>query len=182
MPILSKWIKMGRAFHVEKDSIDNQADGCSVVMCQNSGVQGTYFPEFPQCKAMQWFYHGTIWNLWITYGLYGFYMDSIWNSLELLGWRAMTAMTAMICVTEMKRRPWCGAQHLAGIQSWELITYLFSILSAFANHIVLQRNGVTVTFEHKGQLSFFERSTRSLKDTLHILKQSCFCCWTRLQL
>ena len=44
----------------------------------------------------------------------------------------------------------------------------------------VQRNGVT--FEHKGQLSFFERSTTSLKDTLHILKQYCFCCLTRLQL
>ena len=60
---------MGRAFHVEKDSIDNQADGCSVVMCQNSGVQGTYFPEFPQCQAMQWFYH--IMKLSGTYDLYG---------------------------------------------------------------------------------------------------------------
>jgi len=33
----------------------------------------------------------------------------------------------------------------------------------------VERNGVT--FEHKGQWSFFERSTTSLKDTLHILKQ-----------
>ena len=27
------------------------------------------------------------------------------------------------------------------------------------------------TFEHKGQLSFFERGITSLKDTLHVLKQ-----------
>ena len=44
----------------------------------------------------------------------------------------------------------------------------------------VERNGVT--FEHKGQWSFFERRTTSLKDTLHILKQYCFCCLTRLQL
>ena len=44
----------------------------------------------------------------------------------------------------------------------------------------VQRNGVT--FKHKRQLSFFERSTTSLKDTLHILKQYCFSCSTRLQL
>ena len=43
-----------------------------------------------------------------------------------------------------------------------------------------QGNGVTL--EQRGQLSFFERSTTSLKDTLHILKQYCFSCSTRLQL
>ena len=39
---------------------------------------------------------------------------------------------------------------------------------------IFLRNGAT--FKHKGKLSFFERNVTSLKDTLHILTQYCFCC------
>jgi len=72
------------------------------------------------------------------------------------------ADSTFFLVSKIPSNKWCAFQTGGSWVSLKGVLHFF------------KRNGAI--FKHRGQLSFFERNVTSLKDTLHILTQYCFCC------